>query len=131
MNAKDLKTLMQKFDAICKRYPECLECPLCGVCKCTCFTGEHSEEEFAAFIEAVEEHSSIPPADMKLVVYAENVADEYADCDQFICSECGIHLQDWVRIDEEDYQDRIVHEYVFKFCPNCGADMRPRGGAKA
>ena len=88
---------------------KCSDIGLCGNC---------------AVLIATKEVESIHPADVKPVVYAENVADEYADCDQFICSECGIHLQDWVRIYEEDYQDRIVHEYVFKFCPNCGADVR-------
>lgn len=54
----------------------------------------------------------------------ENVGKDYADVDQFICSECGIHLQDWVRIDEDDYEDGIVHEYAFRFCPNCGKKVR-------
>lgn len=66
----------------------------------------------------------LPSASVKPVVRGENIAKDYADTDQFICSECGIHLQDWVRIDEDDYEDGIVHEYVFQFCPNCGADMR-------
>jgi DNA-directed RNA polymerase subunit RPC12/RpoP len=51
---------------------------------------------------------------------AKNIGTDYAEQDQFICSECGIHLQDWVRIDEDDYEDGVVHEYVFRFCPNCG-----------
>lgn len=54
----------------------------------------------------------------------ENIGTDYAECDQFICSECGIHLQEWVRIDEDDYDDGIVHEYEFRFCPNCGAKMK-------
>lgn len=55
--------------------------------------------------------------------HGENIGTDYAECDQFICSECGIHLQGWVRIDEDDYDDGIVHEYEFRFCPNCGARM--------
>ncbi len=54
---------------------------------------------------------------------AKNIGADYAEQDQFICSECGIHLQDWVRIDEDDYEDGIVHEYVFRFCPNCGKKL--------
>lgn len=55
---------------------------------------------------------------------AKNIGADYAEQDQFICSECGIHLQDWVRIDKDDYEDGVVYEYVFRFCPNCGADIR-------
>lgn len=54
---------------------------------------------------------------------AKNIGADYAEQDQFICSKCGIHLQDWVRIDEDDYEDEIVHEYVFRFCPNCGKKL--------
>lgn len=52
-----------------------------------------------------------------------NDGTDYSGCDQFICSECGIHLQDWVLIDMLDYYDGIVHEYEFKYCPNCGAKV--------
>lgn len=53
----------------------------------------------------------------------ENLNPDYADCDQFVCSNCGIHLQDWVRIDADDYDASIVHEYVFRFCPHCGGKV--------
>lgn len=53
-----------------------------------------------------------------------NCNEDYADCDQFVCSECGIELQDWHRVEREDDGDIIYHEYTFKYCPNCGADMR-------
>lgn len=52
-----------------------------------------------------------------------NIGEDYADCDQFVCEECGLHLQDWVRIDDDDFDDGIVHEYVFKYCPECGAKI--------
>jgi predicted nucleic acid-binding Zn-ribbon protein len=48
-----------------------------------------------------------------------NIGTEYADTDQFICSVCGVHLQDWVQIDE----DGDAHEYIFRYCPNCGAEI--------
>lgn len=81
--------------------------------------GEAGLLDYQAAIE------SEPPADVKPVVRGENIATEYADCDQFICSRCGIHLQDWNLI-EDDYEDGIVHEFVFNFCPNCGAWIRER-----
>ena len=46
------------------------------------------------------------------------------EADQFVCSKCGIQLEDWVSI-YYDYDfgyppDKIECEYIFKFCPNCG-----------
>ena len=66
----------------------------------------------SAFYDAVK---ALPSAD---IPKAKNLNTDYASCDQFICSKCGIHLQDWVRMDDE--YDDIVHEYEFKYCPNCG-----------
>ena len=70
---------------------------------------------------------NLPTADVRENVYAENVAEDYDDCDQFVCSNCGIELQDWLRVErDEDDGDITYSEYVFKFCPNCGADIRER-----
>ena len=64
-------------------------------------------------------------ADVQPVKYGRNIAAEYDGVDQFVCSECGIELQNWVRIErDEDDGDEAHHEYRFNFCPNCGADMR-------
>lgn len=47
-----------------------------------------------------------------------------AHCDKFICKECGISLQNWVRVVPVEYEDGYIdcehHEYEFEFCPNCG-----------
>lgn len=53
-----------------------------------------------------------------------NINSDYAECDEFVCSNCGIELQDWhsVERDEED-GDITYHKYEFKYCPNCGAKM--------
>ena len=53
-----------------------------------------------------------------------NENKDYDDCDQFVCSNCGIELQDWHQV-ERDKDDGIVsyHEYEFHFCPNCGAKI--------
>ena len=55
-------------------------------------------------------------------VLCHNENHDYAECDQFVCSNCGIELQDWYRVErDEDDDDVTYHEYEFKFCPNCGA----------
>ena len=59
--------------------------------------------------------------------YCANAGTEYAETDQFICSECGLHLQDWVQIvDSDDTEDTTLSEYTFKYCPNCGREILPR-----
>lgn len=68
-----------------------------------------------------------PAADVRPVVRGENIGT-VAECDQFICSKCGIHLENWVRVEiDEDDGDVTHHEYVFNVCPNCGADIRKEG----
>ena len=60
--------------------------------------------------------------DIKQEETCEHVGDIH-EVDQFICSECGIHLEDWVRVkyDEDFYpQEKYFLEYSFKYCPNCG-----------
>ncbi len=42
------------------------------------------------------------------------------EVDQFVCSECGIHLEDWAEKVEDEDGDLHHQEYAFKFCPNCG-----------
>ena len=55
----------------------------------------------------------------------KNLAVEYDDCDQFVCSQCGIELQDWRRVEhDEDDGDVTYNEYRFRFCPNCGAKIK-------
>ena len=53
--------------------------------------------------------------------YTANIAKDYADCDQFVCRNCGIELQDWHRVTRDDDGEEYHLEYVFRFCPNCGA----------
>lgn len=43
--------------------------------------------------------------------------------DEFICSECGLILQDYCkkRLDEDG--DEYFFEFEIKYCPNCGAKV--------
>lgn len=63
---------------------------------------------------------SVTPAPKK----CHNENKDYDDCDQFVCSNCGIELQDWHQVErDEDYGNVSYHEYEFRFCPNCGAKI--------
>ena len=50
-----------------------------------------------------------------------NENHDYEGCDQFVCSNCGIELQDWHRVERDEDDDVTYHQYEFKYCPNCGA----------
>lgn len=45
---------------------------------------------------------------------------EWHEVDEFVCSECGIKLTDWVEVIEDEEQ-AFRFEYAFKYCPSCGA----------
>ena len=76
----------------------------------------------AECLRAVEALPSVKPQEPKT---GHNCNEDYADCDQFVCSECGIELQDWHRVErDEDDGDISYHDHVFRFCPNCGAKMK-------
>nr|DAT40705.1 MAG TPA: MqsA [Caudoviricetes sp.] len=75
-------------------------------------------------VETLDEQPTAYDVD-KVVEQCENVAEKYADCDEFVCSKCGIYLEEWVEVSiDEDYDDEIHSEYVFKYCPNCGAKIK-------
>lgn len=77
-----------------------------------------SYEDTKEFCDEIKELPSVTPAPKK----CHNVNADYAECDQFVCSNCGIELQDWHRVEhDEDNGDMLYHHYEFKYCPNCGA----------
>ena len=53
----------------------------------------------------------------------KNLATEYDDCDQFVCSQCGIELQDWRRVERDEDGLEVYHEYRLRLCPSCGAKI--------
>ena len=54
----------------------------------------------------------------------KNENNVYTACDQFVCSNCGIELQDWHRVErDEDDGDIAYLEYEFNFCPSCGCKV--------
>ena len=60
---------------------------------------------------------------VKPVQYCHNNS-EYNEVDGFVCSECGLHLEDWNRyVYDEDSDDTYMQEYEFKYCPECGTKV--------
>lgn len=60
-------------------------------------------------------------ADVVEVKNGHNANLTYHEADEFRCSECGIHLEDWEMCIDED--EDVWGEFVFKYCPNCGVKM--------
>ena len=80
--------------------------------------GKMSNEENHKLWEFIKNLPSVILASKK----CHNENHDYAECDQFVCSNCGIELQDWHRVErDEDDGDVTYHQYEFKYCPNCGA----------
>ena len=73
---------------------------------------------FRAFVDDQPTIEAVP------VVHGYNNNQNYHEVDEFRCSVCGLHLEDWSRrIFDEDTGDEFFVEYAFKYCPNCGAKM--------
>ena len=45
---------------------------------------------------------------------------EIAWCDSFICSKCGLHLEEWVKVEITEEYGKERFEYEFEYCPGCG-----------
>ena len=74
--------------------------------------------------QAVSLVESAPAVDVAPVVHGENIGEDYAAVDQFVCSKCGIELQGWYRVERDvDDGEETHHEYVMRYCPNCGTRM--------
>lgn len=56
----------------------------------------------------------------------QNIGDDLNplhEVDQFVCSKCGFHLEDWVEVYYDyDYgfpPDKAYYEYALEHCPHC------------
>lgn len=89
-----------------------------GIRACYNIFDEYDEPKYAALSKAIFALKAEPTK------HGRNIATEYADVDEFICSECGLHLETWVRVEfDEDTDEKTYYEYELQFCPNCGARM--------
>lgn len=66
---------------------------------------------------------ALPAADVAPVKHAFNANEKYHSVDEFRCSECGIHIEDWTTFFEDEDDGEHIAEYEFRYCPNCGARM--------
>ena len=53
-----------------------------------------------------------------------NINTGYDESDEFVCSNCGIQIRGWDRIEPDTNYNDIVFDYEFNFCPNCGARIK-------
>lgn len=84
--------------------------------------GRMSNDENHKLWEFIKGLPSVTPAHKK----CHNANTDYAECDRFVCSNCGIELQDWHRIEHNEDGDIAYHEYEFNYCPNCGAKIEKK-----
>lgn len=74
--------------------------------------------------KAIEALEKAPTVEAEQVRHGHNENQEYHEVDEFRCSECGLHLEDWTRyVYDEDSGEKYAQEYVFKRCPECGAKI--------
>lgn len=77
-------------------------------------------EQYGGFAEKIANiTNTIPAADVQEVKHGENITSMHPT-DEFICSECGVVLQD---VSEYIVEDDVYREFYFDYCPNCGAKM--------
>ena len=103
------KAAIEALDKLCDRceYSKKQRFVMCGAC------------HLGSAFDVIEELPSVSTEKT-----GHNCNEDYADCDQFVCSECGVELQDWNRIErDEDDGEISYHEYTFNYCPSCGAKM--------
>ncbi len=43
--------------------------------------------------------------------------------DEFICSECGLMIEDYCKKRFDEDGDEYIFEYEIKYCPDCGAKV--------
>ena len=88
--------------------------------------GPRSGGKTLAMIHSAIRHivDNAPTVIAEPVRHGHNENREYHEADEFICSECGLHLEDWTRyVYDEDSDEEYAQEYVFKHCPECGAKI--------
>ena len=102
-----------------------MKCEVSGKCCDENCPTQYDAGNMGEIIKNLEEISKI--LEQESCKKCHNINSDYAECDQFVCSNCGIELQDWLRVErDEDDGDITYHPYEFNYCPNCGAKIDKR-----
>lgn len=66
----------------------------------------------------------------RYVKKCENIGDKnnpLHEVDQFVCSNCGLHLEDWVEVYYDDdwgfTTEPTYYDYALEHCPHCGCEV--------
>lgn len=107
----DYRRKKQKIKKHCNSMKACVYCKLCDV-ELNCWDiarSEFSSDEDVGKLYDI------------LTYGAEAVTRNVAEAsDEFICEQCGIHIEDFVRtVYDEESEDTTYKGYEFKFCPEC------------
>lgn len=97
-------------------------------CKCILdrmvFKGAMTEKEREKIMRKMKEYKPVVVDLNEVGRTCKNENMDYDEVDQFVCSECGIELQDWKGVERDEdsfgFPECTFYEYSFKFCPNCG-----------
>lgn len=86
------------------------------------WTDAHIDELLNDFIVIPKDTKA---ADVQPVVETEDLATA---TEQFICKNCGIRIENFDKVvleeDNDGYIEKLFYEYIFKFCPECGAKVK-------
>lgn len=96
---------------------KCAKCDIQDKCD---FTKETCCQEMQDRLAELED--KIESGTLKETTICKNITKCHP-VDEFICSECGLILQDYCkkRLDEDG--DENLYEFEIKYCPTCGAKV--------
>ncbi len=54
--------------------------------------------------------------------YGKNISNN-DPVDEFICSECGLTMRDWIGYKYDDDECENCYAFEFSYCPRCGVEI--------
>lgn len=123
----DVKEALQTIADTCLKSLDtvgCENCPLYLKTLDMCVTGNNVLTPIDWDVGAIT-YVSKERLETHEIVHAMNVNKTYHEVDEFRCSNCGIHIENWdtwYPPTEVENEERYS-EYAFKYCPNCGAKI--------
>jgi predicted RNA-binding Zn-ribbon protein involved in translation (DUF1610 family) len=87
------------------------------------FEGNFRKAVVATSLDNIEKLKRLKPAQVGKIKQGKNISKMHP-VDEFICSECGMIMRDFSRIEiDEDRDDEFCYEFEFRYCPRCGAKI--------